>query len=385
MNLKLMTAAKLLAGRCAPSKVVRFVDDRNIKALRTKDYYISPNNVKLTAVQLMLEPGMGLDDCLASLCDVVEKAAEDGSDLVCFPEYTGLLPLLTSPTLYDRCIQLLVDLQEDDAAALQEVQNLFASRLAEPLFEGYYNFFSLLASVTHMYIQAGSAIVRAHGQLYNRAYLFGPKGEVVLEQNKIHQTPTEKRLGICPGQEVSVADTRLGKVAILTGRDQQVFEAAKAAHLQGAQVLLCPAGLSLAEGEAWFSSGAFLRCQERPVFAVSSWFCGDLLGEGREKGLPFRGLAGVYGPCGATKMGNGIAIQAESTNCDACLTTRVDLERLGREVDLYTSDTNSLIQELLWEEYAHPRPQPESLPMDDPEEEEAPPAAAPEEPQETEI
>lgn len=164
-----------------------------------------------------------------------------------------------------------------------------------------------------------------------------------------------------------------------------MFEAAKAAHLQGAQVLLCPAGLSLAEGEAWFSSGAFLRCQERPVFAVSSWFCGDLLGEGREKGLPFRGLAGVYGPCGATKMGNGIAIQAESTNCDACLTTRVDLERLGREVDLYTSDTNSLIQELLWEEYAHPRPQPESLPMDDPEEEEAPPAAAPEEPQETEI
>ena len=111
MNLKLMTAAKLLAGRCAPSKVVRFVDDRNIKALRTKDYYISPNNVKLTAVQLMLEPGMGLEDCLASLCDVVEKAAEDGSDLVCFPEYTGLLPLLTSPTLYDRCIQLLVDLQ----------------------------------------------------------------------------------------------------------------------------------------------------------------------------------------------------------------------------------------------------------------------------------
>lgn len=372
MNLKLMTAAKLLAGRCAPAKMARFVDDRNIKALRTKDYYISPNNVKLTAVQLMLEPGMGLEDCLASLCDVVEKAAEDGSDLVCFPEYVGLLPLLTSPTLYDRCIQLLVDLQEENTAALQEVQNFFATRLAEPLFEGYYNFFSLLASVSHMYIQAGSAIVRSHGQLYNRAYLFGPKGEVVLEQNKLHLTATEKRLGLCSGQELAVAETRLGKVSILTGRDQQVFEAAKAAHLQGAQVLLCPSSLSLAEGEAWFSSGAFLRCQERPVFAVASWFCGDLLGEGRNPGLPFRGLAGVYGPCGATKMGNGIAIQAENTNCDACLTTRVDLERLGREVDLYTSDTNPVIQELLWEEYANPRPQPESLPVDDPEEEEAP-------------
>lgn len=67
--------------------------------------------------------------------------------------------------------------------------------------------------------------------------------------------------------------------------------------------------------------------------------------------LPFRAISGIYGPFTATKMGNGIIMQTERPSANACLTSRIDLERLTQDPDLYISDINPVIEQIAREEY----------------------------------
>ena len=89
-----------------------------------------------------------------------------------------------------------------------------------------------------------------------------------------------------------------------------------------------------------------MRCQEQPVFAISSWLTGDFMD------LPFRAISGIYAPFSASKMGNGIIMQTERPTANACLTARIDLERLSQDPDLYISDINPIIEEMARKEYA---------------------------------
>ena len=81
------------------------------------------------------------------------------------------------------------------------------------------------------------------------------------------------------------------------------------------------------------------------MFAVSSWLAGDFMD------LPFRAISGIYAPFSASKMGNGVIVQTERPSGNACLTARIDLERLGQDPDLYISDLNPIVEEMARKEY----------------------------------
>jgi len=187
--------------------------------------------------------------------------------------------------------------------------------------------------------------VRTREGLVNRAFLFDPDGTIILQQDKLHLSPQEKLCGILPGKELQTVPTKLCRISVLTGMDQRLFEAARAAHSLGSQLLLCPSAFCSSRSSAFFQSCAFMRCQEQPVFAVASWLTGDFMD------LPFRAISGIYGPFSATKLGNGIISQTEHPSSDACLTARIDLERLSRDPDLYLSDFNPSVEQMAQREY----------------------------------
>ena len=289
MNLKHIASAKMLLSHWSPSKLNNLLEETDIEMSRALDY-VSPNNIKLSCVQLALHNELPAKECLDLIISNVNSAVRDGSQLIVFPEYIGLLPLLSSSSLFDLCYQFSEDLINSAQEPVEQALQFYNKYLAQPLYESYVRFFSLLAIKASVYILAGTMIVRTREGLYNRAFLFDPDGNIVLQQDKLHLSPFEKLCGILPGKGIHTAQTKLCRVSVLTGLDQRIFEAARAAHTLGAQLLLCPSAFSSSRSSAFFQSCAFMRCQEQPVFAVSAWLTGDFMD------LPFRAISGIYAP-----------------------------------------------------------------------------------------
>lgn len=345
MSLKHIAAAKLLTSNWSVSKLNHILEQNEIKMSRSLDY-VMPNNIKVSCIQLSLKAELPFKDCLDLILANVNTAVADGTQLIVFPEYIGLLPILSSDSIFDLAYQFSEDLIKQNKEEVDEALRFYNKYLAQPLYESYTHFFSMLAIKSSVYILAGSMIVKTREGLVNRALLFDPDGNIVLEQDKLHLSSAEKLCGLVSGKSISVAQTKLCRMAILTGMDQRVYEAANAAHLMGAQLLLCPSAFCESSSSDFFQSCSFMRCQEQPVFAISSWLTGEFMD------LPFRAISGIYAPFAASKMGNGIIMQTERPTANACLTARIDLERLSQDPDLYISDINPIIEEMARKEYA---------------------------------
>lgn len=345
MSFKTIAAAKLLLANWSCAKLDRFLEQNEIRMSRALDY-VSPNNIKVSCVQMALRAEMPAKDCLNLILSNLNSAVADGSQLVVFPEYIGLLPLLSSDSLFDYSYQFSEEILHQHQEELSEYLQFFSKYLAQPLFESYTHFFSMLAMKSSIYILAGTTIVKTRDGFANRAFLFDPDGNIILMQDKLHLSPAEKLCGLLPGTSIKAVPTKLCRVSILTGQDQRVFEAGRAAHLMGAQLLLCPSAFSSSRSSSYFQSCAFMRCQEHPMFAISSWLTGDFMD------LPFRAISGIYAPFAASKLGNGIIMQTDRPSSNACLTARIDLERLIQDPDLYISDLNPAVEEMARQEYA---------------------------------
>ena len=109
MNLKHIASAKMLLSHWSPSKLNNLLEETDIEMSRALDY-VSPNNIKLSCVQLALRDELPAKECLDLIISNVNSAVRDGSQLIVFPEYIGLLPLLSSSSLFDLCYQFSEDL-----------------------------------------------------------------------------------------------------------------------------------------------------------------------------------------------------------------------------------------------------------------------------------
>ena len=190
MNLKHIASAKLLLSHWSPSKLNNLLEETDIEMSRALDY-VSPNNIKVSCVQLALRNELPAKECLELIISNVNSAVRDGSQLIVFPEYIGLLPLLSSSSLFDLCYQFSEDLINSAQEPVEQALQFYNKYLAQPLYESYVRFFSLLAIKASVYILAGTMIVRTREGLYNRAFLFDPDGNIVLQQDKLHLSPFE--------------------------------------------------------------------------------------------------------------------------------------------------------------------------------------------------
>ncbi len=344
-RLKYRSAAFLLGNRLEPSAVERILRARPQRPSSELDF-VSKANIKLAVVQMELRPYRSLSDLIEHLQSIIAKAQDYGAQLISFPEYIGLLPLMLSPSLIELTEDFFDALSEKDYETCQEILHFFDEQLSDMLFTCYYNIFALLAHQSKLYIHAGSTLLFSDGKCHERSFLFGPDGEAVLEQDKLFLSPAEKAVGICPGEDLELCETPLGRIAILPGDDSNFFEPAKAASQLGAHLILCPRTPSEKDHEVAERCGPWMRCQEQALYALVSRFVGKL------DTFQFIGKAAVFAPYEATKANKtGIVIESNQNSEEEVLCSRINLEYLDLSVDLYATDNNPAFSAKLAEAY----------------------------------
>ena len=157
MNLKHIAAAKRLLAHWSPTRLDHLLEESEIKMSRALEY-IMPNNIKVTSVQLSLRAEASFKECISMIVDHLNEAVGEGSQLIVFPEYIGLLPLLSSPTLFDLCYQFSEDLLNREEQAIQDGLRFYSKYLGQPPLKSYCRFFSLLAIKSSIYSLAATSI-----------------------------------------------------------------------------------------------------------------------------------------------------------------------------------------------------------------------------------
>lgn len=153
---------------------------------------------------------------------MIVQAADNGADLICFPElsYTGYF-----------------------------VRKEWLEEIAEDMEGRFISSLSALARRCQIGIVGGFAEKEA-GKLYNTAVLFDRQGAVAGKARKVHLWKSEKKR-FAGGSEYPVFETEFGKIAILICYDLEFPEPARIAALKGAQLILCPAAWSVPAKRRW--------------------------------------------------------------------------------------------------------------------------------------
>lgn len=340
---RIKLSAFLLSYQVSAQKAQKLLERHTVQPSKALSY-VSPNNIKLCAVQLRYKKYQNLARYIADMEEQVAQAAKENCQLICFPEYTGLL-LYTAIPFFRPISQRFLELMQtgNDAACMQYLDTVLAS-LSSMVYEAYYRAFWLLAQKYGIYICAGSSYAVTDEGVFARTHLFGP-GESFY-QDKVHLAPFEDRLGVCPGDSIAAVDTRIGRMVLLAGEDALYYETCRAARNMDAQILLCPcAGLErVAYNTA--HNAAWARAQEFPVYAVKS----SLVDEGNlPVALP--GSSGIYCPWYGSKNKDGVIAACGSEQLQELAIGRIDLEKLADMFDIYHGEGKPRLFEDMMKEY----------------------------------
>lgn len=179
--------------------------------------------IKVAIGQFNVEQGdtkKNLDKCL----EMTAQAAEDGADIVCFPElaYNGYF-----------------------------LSSLEFQNQAEPIDGPFVQALRKIAKDKSIYIIAGYAqSVEIPGRIYNSAIFIDDKGDVIGNMSKVNAWGQEK-LRFRNGEEFPVYDTPLGKIGIMICYDVEFPEPARIMALKGAELVFVPAVWSIPAARRW--------------------------------------------------------------------------------------------------------------------------------------
>lgn len=184
---------------------------------------------------------------VAHAVEMIEKAAGNGAKLVMLPE------IFYHP--YE--LKSISSLADDGKSTL------------DPLRES--------AIRNHIHICTGSIALRENGKSFNRAYLVGPDGDILLEHSKCHlfdvdfkELRTRESKVFSPGSSLKVADTTLGKIGMLICYDIRFPEAARKLALQGAEIILVPAAFNDITGPAHWHITFRTRAVENQLYIAAA-------------------------------------------------------------------------------------------------------------------
>lgn len=235
----------------------------------------------------------------------VRAAAENGADLLVFPEYGAMELASLAQEANARDARKAA---EAVAARAKDVDELHAS----------------LAREFSVHIAAGSAPMHQGKALVNRTRLFAPDGGSGF-QDKQSLTPAEHDLGMVAGEGGRVFDTVLGRIGILAGRDASIPALARDMAAAGAEILLVPAGAASPLGYWRARIAAAARAVETQSVAVLAVRVGDtdwLAGARRHVGA-----AAVLTPPEEKLPEDGV-VAAGKMNAEGWVYAEVDLEPL---------------------------------------------------------
>ncbi len=199
---------------------------------------------------------------------------------------------------------------------------------SEAFLDTYLDTFGGFAREYGMIVVGGSLFLQdpETGTVRHRVYVFDTDGQVLGFQDKFHLAPSEARLAE-PGIDLTVIDTRQGRLGLLLGRDSLYPELARLLALQGADLI---AGLAASPGAAQgrvVRSALALRAEENQVFTAACFLLGtNYVDRGpREE---FHGQSALMAPISLTPKGDGVLVEAGTNRTESLIAVDLDMDGL---------------------------------------------------------
>lgn len=183
----------------------------------------------------------------------VREAAQNGADLLVFPEY-GRMELAGLSGA-----QTAGDLEASLHAANAYAED--ADALIASLAEGY---------GVHILAPSGPVFADGAERPTNQASIFGPDGYLGQQDKQIMTRFERETWNVVPGEPLEVIDTPLGKIGILICYDAEFPILGRALVEKGAEIILCPSCTDSQAGYSRVRIGAMARALEGQCVTVQS-------------------------------------------------------------------------------------------------------------------
>lgn len=284
--------------------------------------HVSKKEIKVGVISLQYKKYKTMNHFIKEIYDLLRKAVLDGVQIVVFPEYTGLLLL---PII--GCNSLAIKNKAFDIGSITEDVEKYSDVLADI----FCAMFSTFASEFNIYIMAGSMLVYEAEKMINRAFLFDYIGGIAGEQDKICINQNEKLHGVIAGSNLKVIQTKMGRITILIGEDQNYHELFACSVNQKANLILAPSRT----GACFIGNDMAFRVNDSNTYALKSVLNIDLFGVKKEN------ISGVFAPYKITRNYDGRYKLCYKCSND-CLVATLDYTKLTQTSDSYNSDTNPI-------------------------------------------
>ncbi len=320
-----------LKWQARPSRIRRHLEEKGLVG-RNNCREINPKAVKAGAVQMRLTLCSSPLEYVDLMSRWAEEAAEAGVQLLAFPENNsfhmlGLLPGFGEQGSGAAAGEVGDGGGEDGAKKGTEPSLPLAQvfRFVGPVFNAVvHQTFSYLAGKFGMYIMAGSFLHPQGERVTNRSLLFGPRGELVGFQDKVHLMPMEYAGGLAEGESLEVFATPLGKLAMPVCMDASYFETFRILRGAGADIVMIPI-FNPEPYNFWLAlRGIWPRVQESLVYGMRSAMVGEAMG------FTITGRAGIFAPLELSPGGDGVLAELEDPQGEGLATAALDLQALKR-------------------------------------------------------
>lgn len=202
--------------------------------------------MKIATLQYSYDFPSSFDDYALKITHLVEKMAQQGVDLLLFPEYAGY-----------------------------EIVSFAPFETFPKWLPSYLELFQKLSSLHQMFICAGTQVVQTDTGVFNRSYFFSPD-KAIAHQDKCILTPYEVEEGILsPSHTLRLFETRWGKIAICICYDVEFPMMVNELTHAGAQLLLVPSYTSTVHGFYRVFNSCRARALENQCYVVQSALVGQ--------------------------------------------------------------------------------------------------------------
>lgn len=318
---------------CRPSRVTKHL--RSVLPRSRQPEPADRRQIKVAALQIELKLFKNPLQYADEMHRLVREAADQGAQLIVFPEYNNLALFGMLPGIEKMEKE---DFREKEAKAGKEgkggasvqgkgddlsLADLFRyiSPAVKPL---VHTIFSQFASAYGLHIMAGSYTLEEKGEIVNRALLYGPSGDLIGSQDKVHPLPMEAEWNLKKAASFNVYETPLGCLAMPVCMDATYYETFRILEESGAEIVLLPIA-NLEEYNYWLAlRGIWPRVQESQVYGIKSALVGSVAG------FTFTGRAGIFAPLEITPGQNGVLAEVEPFDREAIALAILNLEALDQ-------------------------------------------------------
>ncbi len=301
---------------------------------------VDRRRIKVAAVQVKVKLFKDPLDYAEEMHRRVKEAADTGAHLVAFPEYNNLSLLGMLPGVEEMAEAVAAEDDEsleiadrkpgepsaDEMPGESSAPAITVSdviRYVSPVIAPFLDIlYSTLAAGYGLYLMAGSFLLADGDRVVNRSFFYGPDGQLIGTQDKVHPMPIEAEWRISAGHEFHLFETAVGEVGVPVCMDATYFETFRILELQGAEIVIIP--IANPEPYNYWKAlrGIWPRVQECPVYGIKSALVGSALG------FTFTGRAGVFAPAELTPDGSGVLAEVECPEEEGIAVAELDLNAL---------------------------------------------------------